>query len=262
MKLLLLPLAAFLPLSYAAPQHNHGSPSVPSGSGAANSGKAACTPNASEKYNLAHHHDINTGSVIIGNQVVKGFGKLPGASGCIPTWAGGSYDDSSTFPGGKYPGWLTAANGKYMKIIEVPTAVRALRRHNPSNVPAEKRHNPSNIPSAVEKRHNPSNVPTAVEKRHNPSMVPDVHRRHNPSNAPTPLNRRHNPSAIPATGAKPEQKHRRQVPASPKPSIINVGAIPAAPAAGSEMSWEDAIHGVLGMGQGNGPAKAPKAAAA
>jgi hypothetical protein len=163
------------------------------------------------------------------------------------------------------------------KITDVPGTVRAIKRHNlsnapspvqkrhnPSNVPSpvekrhslsmEKRHNPSNVPSPAQKRHNPSNVPTPIEKRHNPSAIPAVHRRHNPSNIPQ---KRHNPSAIPANGAVLEKKHKRQVPASPKPSVISVGALPAAPAAGRDMTWEEAIAGIIGITQGNRPAGAP-----
>ncbi|KAK3061187.1 hypothetical protein LTS18_006823 [Coniosporium uncinatum] len=74
-------------------------------------GAAGCTPNAFERFNLGHHHDINTGDIIIGSTVRKSAAKVPGGSGCSPVWAGGSYNDAATFPGGQYPAWLAAQAG-------------------------------------------------------------------------------------------------------------------------------------------------------
>jgi hypothetical protein len=48
----------------------------------------ACTPNAFEAANLAHHHDINTGDIVVGSKVAKGVARVPGGSGCSPVWAG------------------------------------------------------------------------------------------------------------------------------------------------------------------------------
>jgi hypothetical protein len=86
------------------PQHDHGTKPAAAALAPAQgiSSKATCTPNAFEKFNLNHHHDINTGDVIVGQKVINA-GHLPGGTGCSPLWAGGSYDDKSTFPGSQYP---------------------------------------------------------------------------------------------------------------------------------------------------------------
>jgi len=68
-------------------------------------GKGACTPNVIEHFNLAHHHDVNTGLVIAGQKIIDSKIKYR-ASGCSPIWAGGVYDDSAHFSGKKYPEWL------------------------------------------------------------------------------------------------------------------------------------------------------------
>jgi hypothetical protein len=68
--------------------------------------KGACSPNAFEHFNLAHHHDINTGKIIVGKKITTTPIKI-GGSGCSPIWAGGSYDDSAHFSGKKYPAWLS-----------------------------------------------------------------------------------------------------------------------------------------------------------
>jgi len=91
----------------SAPGSLGGTSSPVSPAGAA--GAAGCTPNAFERFNLNHHHDINTGDIIVGNRVRKGAAKVPGGSGCSPVWAGGSYDDEAMFPGGVYPNWLAGA---------------------------------------------------------------------------------------------------------------------------------------------------------
>jgi hypothetical protein len=84
------------------PQHDHGAKPAAAAPAKGTSAKAACTPNAFEKFNLNHHHDINTGDVIVGQTVINA-GHLPGGTGCSPLWAGGSYDDKSTFPNSQYP---------------------------------------------------------------------------------------------------------------------------------------------------------------
>jgi hypothetical protein len=66
---------------------------------------APCTPTKSEHFQLAHHHDINTGLLIVGKKIKQTKAKGLG-SGCSPLWAGGSFDDSRHFRHKMYPGWL------------------------------------------------------------------------------------------------------------------------------------------------------------
>jgi len=87
------------------------SPLTPAAGAGAAAGAAGCAPNAFERFNLGHHHDVNTGDIVIGNTIRKGAAKVPGGSGCSPVWAGGSYNDAATFPGGQYPAWLAAQAG-------------------------------------------------------------------------------------------------------------------------------------------------------
>ncbi|KAF1817267.1 hypothetical protein P152DRAFT_478286 [Eremomyces bilateralis CBS 781.70] len=108
-------ILALLPLALASPtpQGLSGllggdSTSTPSTSGSGSGSGAACTPNAFEKFNLNHHHDINTGDIVTGDSIRRDALKVPGGSGCSPLWAGGAYDDSATFTGGEYPAWLKA----------------------------------------------------------------------------------------------------------------------------------------------------------
>ncbi|KAF1989964.1 hypothetical protein K402DRAFT_401459 [Aulographum hederae CBS 113979] len=88
--LLLLAAAAFTATAAPAPQL---------------AGAAPCTPSSFEKLNLQHHHDINTGKIIIGSRLVSSSVAV-GGRGCSPLWAGGSYDDRALFPNGQYPAWL------------------------------------------------------------------------------------------------------------------------------------------------------------
>ncbi|KAF2399652.1 hypothetical protein EJ06DRAFT_582908 [Trichodelitschia bisporula] len=103
MRLLTLTLL-FLPLTLAATTP----PLLPR---APPTNNGACKPNAFETFNLQHHHDINTGDIIVGSTVRHSGIKPGGGSGCSPIWAGGSYDDSSMFPGGSYPAWIKAKEG-------------------------------------------------------------------------------------------------------------------------------------------------------
>jgi hypothetical protein len=69
-----------------------------------------CKPNVFEHFNLAHHHDVNTGKVIVGHKIVQTPINV-GGSGCSPIWAGGAYDDSAHFKNKKYPAWLQSSGG-------------------------------------------------------------------------------------------------------------------------------------------------------
>jgi hypothetical protein len=65
---------------------------------------AQCTPNKFEMSNLKHHHDINTGDIATSaGKINKGRLRVAGGTGCSPTWAGGSYDDSALWKNGKQP---------------------------------------------------------------------------------------------------------------------------------------------------------------
>jgi hypothetical protein len=199
--------AALALASYAfgLPQdHNHDASSV------AGAGKETCTPNAFEKNNLAHHHDINTGEVILGETVIN-VGELPGGTGCSPLWAGGSYDDRATYPGGKYPTFVQGLADKKGKMAT------KVKRHGPDG---DEEVMPS--PSAPPAPPSPS-----APKTPTPSPKAPVVKRHGPDG---------DDEAMPTS----------KTPTTPIPTP----PAPKGPTASEAAEWADTIHGVLQLGKG------------
>jgi hypothetical protein len=73
-------------------------PAPASGSkGSGNNKTPQCEYSAFEKFNMGHNHDVNTGSILIGGQVLRNAPKLNG-NGCAPAWALPGGDISNTTP--------------------------------------------------------------------------------------------------------------------------------------------------------------------